>query len=78
VTENGRRVGYVTANAEINGIGGVSVITPDGTTLTVPVDGVGFGVQLHSHPDVAGTPWEGVADCFVTGAALLSRVRLFD
>jgi hypothetical protein len=55
---------------------GTSAITPTGHVLTVPADAVLWGVRARHHPDAAGTLWEDSPDCFVTGHALLSRVRV--
>jgi hypothetical protein len=82
VTENGLRVGFTAPNNNLPaGVSlpagaGVSVITPDGTLLSVPADTTAFGVQLYRHPDVqAGRApqWLDAPDCFVTGTALLLR-----
>jgi hypothetical protein len=77
IAENGLHVGYVSPNEALDGPAGSSVITPDGSVLTVPADTVAFGVQVYNHPDVARAPsWLDAPDCFVTGTALLLKATL--
>jgi hypothetical protein len=49
------------------------VITPSGWVVTVPADGVGFGIGTHRF-SIMPHAWEQAPDCFVVGTAVLSRV----
>lgn len=60
-------VSGITIDFDEVGSGG-SAITPDGFVLSVPADGVGFGVATHR---LAGA-WTTAPDCFVTGTAVLT------
>jgi hypothetical protein len=69
------RPGYTVADR--NGpSSGVSMITPSGYVLTVPIDSVGFGFSFYdfSPPDRNG--WKDAPDCLMTGFALLSKAAL--
>jgi hypothetical protein len=63
-------VGGITIDFDEVGSGG-SAITPDGFVLTVPADGVGFGIATHR----VSSDWATAPDCFVTGVALLMRAE---
>jgi hypothetical protein len=69
--------GYVSASPVATdfydgGTSGGSAITPSGWVLTVPADGVGFGVGTHRFSQVPHA-WQQAPDCFVTGVALLLK-----
>jgi hypothetical protein len=55
------------------GVSGGSAITPSGFVLTVPADGVGFGIATHRF-SITPHGWETAPDCFVVGLAHLGRV----
>jgi hypothetical protein len=61
-------IGGITIDFDEVGSGG-SAITPNGFVLTVPADGVGFGIGTHR----ISPAWQDAPDCFVTGTAVLTR-----